>query len=577
MNNRFYNIFLNRNTSILILLLVVSCVLKIAYLFCCTKYQTYLYSDMGYYWFKAVHLYEGDLFSSYQWNDHPMLMHQYLFFIFKILAFFHLSNYRLESILLLNIFFSTASIYFFYVTAKEVLGSRLLPLIASFLYAFSYPLIFNNIFVLSENIATPLLVLANYVVFQDKMSKKGLFLGGLLLGLTFGVRPNLGIMLIPFSVYILVHRKFCFSSLFRPATFISGFLLVFFLLGVEQYYISKGATRTVAPHGGVSFAIAQCKPFSIQTTYYPDPSGFVHPTFSIHPEFGVMMTDRPWHDQLYFYKIGFHCFMQRSFLGLENLKYFKAMFFDPLFPGNPGVVGFKTLIGISNYLLAIMFLSLGLLILFCRNNQVRNKKIITLASMPLFIATVSFFFGFEQRYLTPVLYALYIIFIFVLKFIKNYKKQASVYFFSLLTIYFSYRACSVLYKEHLLKTYHTTNIRMFPLDSAKIVKKNGSPWNLWENFIMQPDMALLFKAKQKISASEVELSTDANDVYRLDFYSGPKHIGILIVPDVPNGTGLISQTLSLPDEIKQTAFDNVLVRPAKGNDEYSLGHIIFKS
>ena len=182
---------------------ITSFLIRVAYIFGFTDYKNYLGSDMGGYWANAMDRFDGNLFSPGQYMISASFFHFYLTYVFKVLAFFNLSNLRLEAVIFLNVFYSSISIFFFYLILINLIQSKKTCIIATIFFAFCYPLTYLNAFVLAENISIPLAIVSIYFVLDNKNNPALLFISGMLFAFSVAARPPLIFILFSFGKIIL--------------------------------------------------------------------------------------------------------------------------------------------------------------------------------------------------------------------------------------------------------------------------------------------------------------------------------------------------------------------------------------
>ncbi len=435
------NLFKNISSVnyILTLIIIISFAIRIVYVFYFTDYKNYLVSDMGGYWERATGRYNGDIFPLHQWTCWGTFFHFYLAFVFKILALLNLFEFRLEAVLLLNIIYSVISIFFFYRIAHLILRISKFTILATILYAFSYPFIYLNTFVLSENLSLPLLIVSVYILLMHRKQVFLVFLNGILLGLGIGFRPALVLLAVPFLLYIIFAEKISWRAIISALVFGFGVFIIVFLVIVENNYISKGELKTLAGNGGIGFFIAQCKPSVVKSFYQGLHVHIATSIFVDDPTKQEFTTDHPIHDQSYFYKLGVDCIRKNPNVWIENFKNLKYMFFGPLFPSMLSAKWFESLIKLSNYLIFFMTLTLGFIYYILKDMKLKShesKQILLLCSILFFIILTMYFFTVEMRYLFPGYFIIYLLFFYIMSKIKKYRQEASNYFMMLILVYF---------------------------------------------------------------------------------------------------------------------------------------------
>ena len=439
--------------KLLFLLVVSSFLIRFIYVFYFTDYKNYLFSDMSGYWSRANQRYDGDIFGMWQWTAWATFFHFYLAFVFKVLSIFKLLNYKLETVLLLDIIYSTLSVLCLYLISGQILKNVYFSFVLTAFYAFCYPIVYFNAFVLSENLAIPCLMLSVYLLFthDEKKNKLMLLASGLFLGAAVACRPAMGLMLISFVSYILIVWKANNLLITKILIFLSGFFLVISLVIIENNYISKGELKSLAGNGGVNFFINNCRVAKLKSVYKGLHVHLANGDFVNDPKFKPFDTEHPIHEQNYFYKKGFLCLKHNSPKSLiENLTNLKLMFLGGLFPTMYSAKWFKLFAGISNYLILFMFLSLGLSF-FIKDKYLKNDKdlvyrnFLFMLSLIFFVLLTACFYIPEHRYFFTVIFAVYSTFFVILFKLNSCKKEVLKYCRSLFFIYLIYELSKRLY------------------------------------------------------------------------------------------------------------------------------------
>ena len=548
---------------------------KLYYLFYCSGYRDHLVSDTAGYWWRAVRRYDGDVFSLSQWTAWPATPHYLIFGVFKLLTFFHLEAWRLEAVLVLFAFLTSLSAAFVYLIVKDVAQNKALALAAAGLYAFSYPIIYLNTFVLSENFAIPLLPAVCWLVLVRHEKNPELFAAGLLFGLAAAVRPNLLALSAPFAVYLLFSGPLKAAAK-KAAVFLASFCLVVFMVVVQNHYISRGELKTFTPNGGYSFFIQQCKPYQITSTYRGR-GNFTHPSFAFQPERGQFLTERPWHDQAYFFKLGFECLASDPVRVLgENFALLGNLFWGPLFPYFPRAAGFAFWMPFFNFTTFFIFMTLPFVFVFPPGRP-KFGKMLLLVSVPVFNAAPLFFLSVDQRYLFPCLFALYAAFFSYLPELWKARRWVIAYWLAVASAFAGLEAADLMRHRLLKRAFGREDVRVVPMDRAVKPKERGLRWNAWGNLILiPPDRPIFLENEKGLTAAAVEISADCNDEYLMAFYDGNTRLGDVRVPiAVIPGCGLETRVLSLPPELQGKTFDGVLVQAGKNDGRCSVGHVRF--
>ncbi len=433
-------LFLSRipkENLLVFIILISSFILKLYFVFYCTDYKNYLFSDMGAYWGRAKERFNGDIFAYGQWSSWATFFHFYLTFVFKILNCLHLSDYRLEAVLFLNVVYSTASVYFFYLISKHFMKDSTFTMFSTLLYAFTYPIIYLNAYILSENIAIPLLILAVCLVLNCSNNRIMLFLAGMVLAIGIAARPSLSLLIIPFFVYVIYTGVSSRISISKGVFLLIGFFLVIFLVIQENYLISNGKLTALAANGGLVFFIQQCKVHWVSSTYEGYVTEIGPPAYLGNPDLARMESyvDHPIHDQDFFYKLGFDCIKRNPRIWFDNLMSLKAFFLGPLFPGAFSCKWFDPLIKLWMYIILFTTASMPFMCLLIRDKKIKLNKGLFIISIPIFIMFTNYIWGPEHRYSYPSIFALYIIFFTFVSYVKDYLKYAIFYLLLIFLLY----------------------------------------------------------------------------------------------------------------------------------------------
>jgi len=310
--------------------------------------------------------------------------------------------------------------------------------LATLFYAFAYPIIYFNAFLLSENLSIPLLVISMYLVLTYTESRLKLFLAGLILAVAVASRPALGLQIIPFFFYVLCANKISMFSFSRALILASGFFLVISLVIQENSRISNGELQALAGNGGLGFFLQQCKVQWFRSTHRGYVTDIIPPTYLGLPDLARMNAyiDHQIHDQDFFYKLGFECIKRNPRIWLDNLIALRAFFFGPLFPSVPSCWGFEFFIRLSLYLLLFATASLPFMYFLIRDGKVELKKGILIVSVPAFIIFTNYIWGPEHRYFYPAIFALYLSLFTFISHMKSYPLQAKIYLALIILLYF---------------------------------------------------------------------------------------------------------------------------------------------
>lgn len=252
--------------QLLILILSSSTIIKLIYVFFLTQYHSYLVSDMGGYWDRALEFYGGNSTSLNQWVVWPPLYHYFIAATFKIPDLLGLSGYRLDFLLLIHILLSSLSVYVLFLIVKKITSKNSISLVAAGLYAFSFPLIYLNAFVLSENLSTPLTIFSIWFLIKGDR-KRDVIISALLLSISVGIRPVNGLFGLVFFLYIIFSNKKFKENFIKAILFSFFFFIVIGLIVINNYNISGGKISGLSGNGGLNFYFAQSKTYGVKSWF----------------------------------------------------------------------------------------------------------------------------------------------------------------------------------------------------------------------------------------------------------------------------------------------------------------------
>ncbi len=416
------------------LIILISTVLNFLLVFLFSDYQTYLTSDMHGYWERALQIFNGDEKTPNTWVSNAPFYSRVIADIFTWLNFLGLNEYRLVTMLSLNILASALGTLALYHIGMHVTGHRLTSLLLAGAYAFSYPNLYFNTFLLGEPIAVPLIITSIWLLFRYCGSYKVVY-AGLLLAFAVGIRPSNGLLGLPFALYILfaglklreIPFKKWFLLLFpravRAGIFSLAFFAVIFAIVAENFRISDGKLRGITAHSGYNFFLGQTQSHMIVSRFDGLQYGFVPSSVAGNPEYGTIEVDIPIYDSPRFMEEGFKMLERHPELWLEHLAKFNFLFFDNLFPAVPSVLGFDLLFDPFRYIIFSMLLLSGLIFIPVREKNVRVadvaffSAIFVLCSMSLYLFTVT------HQYFLNFSYTVYVLF-FMMAFgvVRNFRK-----------------------------------------------------------------------------------------------------------------------------------------------------------
>ena len=127
--------------------------------------------------------------------------------------------------------------------------------------------------------------------------------------------------------------------------------------------------------------------------------------------------------------------------------------------------------------------------------------------------------------------------------------------------------------DHLKTSYVQDSWVTLPLPRVTVPVKEGTPWNAKACRVLN-DMGISILLNGRCHFSSLEVSLDGNDHYSLQFYLENKRLAVCHVdPDASHGTGLRTDTVTVPDSAARHGYDRVVVQPFGGDGLYSFGHL----
>lgn len=398
-----------RRYLILILgIVALSTLFKLFYVFKLTAYPTFLFSDCWGYWSRAQERFAGNIFSENQWNIMPPGYHIILAEMFKIINFLGVFRYKLEIILTVQIILCSLSVYALYRIALMTVHDHLVALMAAGTYAFSFVIVFFKAFILSENIAIPLVILSLYFLFKDKLAF--FIVSGILLAVATWVRPWYIILFLLFTCYLVFDKNNWSIKSKKTLSFTLPFIIITILAIAENGYISKGKIRGLDANGGIAFYLALAKPHLI--TFHSPDGGYTYfspPNTLDHPEYGNIDTTVPFNNNKYYYELGASYIKKNPLVLLKKFIGLKDMLFSPLFPNTPNAKWFSQLVGPSRWIMFVMLLFSLMIGTVFKSGRADNAKLWLLVSIPIGLLTLNYFFNTEYRYFYAFAFVIHIL------------------------------------------------------------------------------------------------------------------------------------------------------------------------
>jgi len=394
----------------LALLLVASATLKIVYVFGFTAYPSYLFSDFGGYWQRAHARMAGDEFGYWQWAFWPPLPHILLAWYLSAARAVGLAAHELQAALVLNVAASTACVALLYGIVLETLKARAWALGVAALYAFTFPLIYFNAFVMSEHGATLFMLAALWLVLRYRSQAWVLLAAGGLLALATAMRPGMGVLGLPAALYLaFAEGRGSRPAVVRAAAFSLGFFLVVAGALAEMHRISAGRVSGLSANGPLNFYIAQCRTATVNMTYQGQRSSFTSPSYVAHPENGVVYLDFGDYGRRELSELAWRCLREEPDRARVLLGRAADLFFGPLLPTVHTAAGLSEMLPPLRafFLACAIVLPLGFAVRASHGVSIPALRLIGgLLGMSLVVLAA---YGNEHRYLYPLLPLVYVV------------------------------------------------------------------------------------------------------------------------------------------------------------------------
>lgn len=394
----------------LVVLLALSATAKLVYVFFFTRYSTYLFSDFASYWGRAHQRMAGADYDPGQWAFSQPVPHILLSWYLRLVDLLGLSAWELEAALLANVAASTACVALLYGIALRVLGSRGRALGVAALYAFTYPLVYFNAFVMSEHGAVLFMLAALWLTLRSPHSLPVLAAAGALLGLAAAMRPPFGVLGLPLAVYVaFANGVLVRATIVRAAVFSLGFFLVVLAAAAEMHRISRGQLFGLSASGAQNLYFAQCRPATMTFTHLGRTYAFGAPSFVNRPEYGSVHIDLPVAQQGYLRALAWRCFEAEPDRWGALVQRAGDLFFGPLLPATPSAAGFALLLPAFRWFLLGCVLLLPLACVARREHGISLRALSLVGGMLVVCLLPLSLFTTEHRYLYPLVPFIYVL------------------------------------------------------------------------------------------------------------------------------------------------------------------------
>jgi hypothetical protein len=385
-------------------LLIIAC-----YVFLFSPYLKFIYSDMARYWHSALDRLNGHEYSDAQFIAWPPLYHIFLAELFRLFRALGLEGMvRIETALTINMLVFAVSVYAFHRLAVRWFERPAFILVAVLLYAFGFPALYFNAFLLADNLGAPLLVIA-VAVLATREGWRATIIAALLFGLATAVRPSFGPYGLAFMAFYLARHRLTWPFVKHAALFSAAFFTIVLLGSAEVARISKGKVFGLSANGGLDFFIAHTDYHKVDVSYHGWHFFVVVPGYSFKPENGAFYTNVPFYRQDYYFKLGWEAFKRDPDQVWKNVRFVRNLFFAPMLPTRTDAPGFSVLMPTWDWLKFGMFLVLGLYFWASAALGTQRPMMWLMISLIGLTAIVSYFFTGEPRYTYSLMFAFYLL------------------------------------------------------------------------------------------------------------------------------------------------------------------------
>jgi hypothetical protein len=418
---------------LLYLLFIISALLRFYYVFFCTNYPNYLVSDMANYWEGAERHFSGNIFDMAQFVIWPPFFSRVLAFIFEILAFLGLFQFKLQIVLSFFIILSSLSVLCIFSITRQIIKNNWFSLLAATLYAFYFPLIYTNCCVLSENFAIPFAIFAIWFLFRG--SNLNIVLAGISLALASGVRPGNAILGFPFVLFLFFTSAGFLKRFIRPLIFSLSFFALVFTIMIENGHISRQSMKQLSASGAITFYLNMTKLHRVDFIHGGYTWVLVPPSTVNNEENGQKTLDFFPFESKKLKELGMQLIKEDPKILLRNFSNFKDLFFGVLFPSMGDAGAFNFFYTPFKYILFFMFLLSLLGWIAFRTEYIDHLKLSLIISILLLGFLTFYLFNSEYRYIFSIAFAIHILFIVAIYvIIKEFKKSGKLVLISAVVI-----------------------------------------------------------------------------------------------------------------------------------------------
>lgn len=388
------------------------------YVFVFSPYENFLYNDMLGYWRRALERMEGESFRESQFLAWAPGYHIFIAEILRIFLNLGLTNLiRYEIFMGLNIVAYAVSVFALHrIAIKFFNGDARFSLGATLLYGFGFPAWYFNAFLLADNLASPLLVIALALVYL-KSELRYLIIAAALFAFASFIRPSVAPYGLAFVIAMFAVHRFSAKFFIHAGVFSAVFFALVFLGMAEVSRISKGKVDGLSANGGLDFFIANSRIYRIDLNYDGWHNFVVVPALSWKPEHGFYKSRVPYYRQDYYYDLGWEYIKRNPERLVLNLEHVEHLFFASMLPSRSDAPGFSFFRPIWDVLKLACFLVAFFYVWLWRDLSVHEKKLVAFMVSTIAITfLVSYLYTGEPRYTYSIIFVFYLLALKVLQF-----------------------------------------------------------------------------------------------------------------------------------------------------------------
>ncbi|HEX5125165.1 MAG TPA: hypothetical protein VFW00_00350 [Rhodocyclaceae bacterium] len=415
-DKRFWAFIKTRRFGLAVALL--SLIVVLTYVFAYTPYHDFVYSDMKSFWTRAIDRLNGQVFVDSQFEAWPPMYHIMLAEIFRVLRWIGLNLWiRIETPLTINIVAFAVSVYALQRMAVRWFVRPEFVLATVLLYAFGFPALYFNAFLLSDNLGGPLLVMAMSVAVCRK-DWWAIMVAALLFGAATIIRPSLGPYGLAFVIFYLGQYGLRWPFIARAAVFSAVFFTAVFCASLEVSHISHGKVNGLSANGGLDFFIANADYHRIELNYDGWHFFIIVPALSLQPEHGVFFTSVPFYNQSYYFERGWEAVKHNPSRIWMNLRHVSDLFFADMLPSRPDAPGYDFFRPAWDWFKFGMFLTLGWYAWTWKALEDRKPAFLLFSTTLGLTLLVSYIFTGEPRYTYEIIFIFYLLSFKLVEFLR---------------------------------------------------------------------------------------------------------------------------------------------------------------